>query len=70
MKEAIPGNSIPKKNQIQGLLPIRLANIAVIIGILNKTNKPIEKNSAAPIYYLAIISLLFTTPSLLVMFTL
>jgi len=49
MKDARPGKSIPIKNQTKGLLPIRLAKTAVTLGMLNRTSKPNEKNSAAPI---------------------
>ncbi len=51
MKEAITGSIIPMKNQSQGLLPIRLAKRAVIIGTLKKISIPI-KIINSPIYIL------------------
>jgi hypothetical protein len=48
---AIPGNISPMKNQSQGLLPIRLAKRAVIIGTPNMASKPIEKTIISPMLY-------------------
>lgn len=48
MNVAITGRSNPITNQILGLRPRRFANLAVIMGRLNKKPIPILINIAAP----------------------
>jgi hypothetical protein len=45
----ITGSIIPIKNHLIGLRPIRLANDAVINGMLNRASNPNDINKAAPI---------------------
>jgi hypothetical protein len=49
MTAAITGNNKPIKNQVVPFLPMRLANLEVIKGILNSINIPKLKNNTAPI---------------------